>query len=100
MSCFPQFRCNSFAFRTLVLLCLLLDLDTFDGVDTFGVFPLFLKIVADIIVPKLSIIFLYSNPSGIVSLVTPVVWGDCLTPVVWGIRIQPTFALVRVVKGD
>ena len=23
-----------------------------------------------------------------------------LTPVVWGIRIQPTFALVRVVKGD
>ena len=23
-----------------------------------------------------------------------------LTPVVWGIRIQPTFALVRVVRGD
>ena len=22
------------------------------------------------------------------------------TPVVWGIRIQPTFALVRVVRGD
>ena len=23
-----------------------------------------------------------------------------LAPVVWGIRIQPTFALVRVVRGD
>ena len=25
---------------------------------------------------------------------------DCNPPVVWGIRIQPTFALVRVVRGD
>ena len=23
-----------------------------------------------------------------------------MAPVVWGIRIQPTFALVRVVRGD
>ena len=29
---------------------------------------------------------------------TVVVWD--FAPVVWGIRIQPTFALVRVVKGD
>ena len=26
--------------------------------------------------------------------------GMLLAPVVWGIRIQPTFALVRVVRGD
>ena len=39
------------------LLRLLLDLDTYGGVDPFGVFLLFLKKVADIIAPKLSIIF-------------------------------------------
>ena len=45
------------AFRTSVLLRLLLDLDTYGGVDPLGVFPLFLKKVADIIAPKLGIIF-------------------------------------------
>ena len=45
-----------FGFRTAVILRLLLDLDTGD-VDPLGVFPLFLKMVADIIVPKLGIIF-------------------------------------------
>ena len=45
------------AFRTFVFLHLLLDLDTYGGVDPLGVFPLFLKKVADIIAPKLSIIF-------------------------------------------
>ena len=46
-----------FAFRTSVLLHLLLDLDTYGGVDPLGVFLLFLKKVVDIIAPKLSIIF-------------------------------------------
>ena len=45
------------AFHTSVLLRLLLDLDTYDGVDHLGVFPLFLKMVVDIIALKLSIIF-------------------------------------------
>ena len=58
LSCFPQSRWNSLAFRTPVLLRLLLDLDTYGGVDPLGVFPLFLKMVADIIAPKSSIIFL------------------------------------------
>ena len=44
------------AFRTSVLQRLLLDLDTYGGFDPLGVFPLFLKKVADIIAPKLSII--------------------------------------------
>ena len=44
-------------FRTPLFLCLLLDLDTHGGVDPLGVFPLFLKMVADITAPKLSIIF-------------------------------------------
>ena len=55
--CFPPSRSNSLAFRTPVLLRLLLDLDTYGGVDPFGVFPLFVKMVADIIASKLSKIF-------------------------------------------
>ena len=54
-------------FWTSVLLRLLLDLDTYEGVDPLGVFPLFLKKVADIIARKLNIIFLWAHPSGIVS---------------------------------
>ena len=57
LSCFPQSRCNSLAFRTPVLLHLLLDLDTYGGVDPLGVFLLFLKMFGDIIAPKISIIF-------------------------------------------
>ena len=45
------------ASRTPVLLRLLLDLGTYGGVGPFGVFPLFLKRISDIITPKLSIIF-------------------------------------------
>ena len=40
-----------------VFLCLLLGLDTYGGVDPLGVFPLFLKKVADIAAPKQSISF-------------------------------------------
>ena len=57
LSCFPQSRCNTLAFQTPVLLRLLVDLDTYGGVDPVGVFPLFLKMVMDIIALKLSIIF-------------------------------------------
>ena len=58
LSCFLNSRCNSLAIQTPVLLRLLLDLDTYCGVDQLGVFPLVIKMVADIIGPKLSIIFL------------------------------------------
>ena len=66
LSCFPQSWCNYFSFRTPILLRLLLDLDTYSGVDPLDVFPLFLMMVADIIAPKLNN-FLFANPSGIVS---------------------------------
>ena len=39
-------------FWTIVLLRLLLDLDTYGGVDPLGVFPLIIKMVADIIAPN------------------------------------------------
>ena len=35
LSCFSQSRFNSLTFWTPVLLCLLLDLDTYGGVDSF-----------------------------------------------------------------
>ena len=54
---FPQSRCNSLAFWTPVFLHLLLDLDTYGGVYSLGLFPLFIKMVVDIIAPKLSTIF-------------------------------------------
>ena len=57
LSCFPYSRCNTLAFWTPVLMCLLLHLDTYGGVDSLGVFPLFLNMITDIIVSKLSIIF-------------------------------------------
>ena len=41
LSCFLQSRCNSLAVQTPVLLSLLLDLDTYCGVDRFGVFLYF-----------------------------------------------------------
>ena len=45
------------AFLTSVLLRLLLGLHTYGGVDPLGAFPLFQKKGANIIAPKLSIIF-------------------------------------------
>ena len=51
LSCFPLSGCNSLAFRTAVLLHLLLDLDTYGGVDPLGVSPIS-KDGADIIAPK------------------------------------------------
>ena len=57
MSCFPRSVCNSLAFRTSVLHRLLLDLDSYDGVDPLGVFPLFFKMIADIVASKLRFIF-------------------------------------------
>ena len=52
LSCFPQSRSNSLAFRTFVLMRLLLNLDTYEVVDPLGVFPLFLNKVVDIIAPQ------------------------------------------------
>ena len=49
LSCFPQSRCNFLAFRTPVLLRLLLHCYTYGGVDPLLMFSLFQKMVADII---------------------------------------------------
>ena len=43
--------------------CVFFSIDTYGGVDPLGVFPLFLKKVADIIAPNLSMIFVGSSIS-------------------------------------
>ena len=36
---------------------LLLDLDPFGGTDPLGMFPIFLKRIADVMAPRLSVVF-------------------------------------------
>ena len=56
-TCYPEPLCCSFAFRSSVILRLLLDLDEYGGVDPVGVFPQFFKKVADVISPRLARLF-------------------------------------------
>ena len=55
--CYPEPSCCSIAFRSSVILRLLLDLDEYGGVDPAGVFPLFYKKVADVIASRLARLF-------------------------------------------
>ena len=47
----------TFAFRLNDVKGLLLDLDPYGGTDLFGMFPLFLKRTADVLAPRLSVVF-------------------------------------------
>ena len=46
-----------FAFRSSEVRRLLLDLDPYGGTDSLGMFPLFLKTTADVMAPRLSVVF-------------------------------------------
>ena len=48
---------TSFAFRSSQVRCLLLDLDPYGGSDPMAMFPLFLKRTADVLAPRLSVVF-------------------------------------------
>ena len=48
---------TTFAFRSSEVRCLLLNLDPYGGTDQLGMFPLFLKRTADVMAPRLSIVF-------------------------------------------
>ena len=48
---------TTFAFRSREVRRLLLDLDPYGGTDPLGMFPLFLKRTADLIAPRLSVVF-------------------------------------------
>ena len=53
----PSPRLTSFAFRLSVVGHLLLDLDPYGGSDVLGMFPLFLQRIAEVLAPRLSVVF-------------------------------------------
>ena len=57
LTCHPSPGLTTFAFRSSEVRRLLLDLDPFGGAGRLGMFPLFLKRTADIMAPRLSLLF-------------------------------------------
>ena len=57
LTCHPSLSLTSFAFRSSEVRRLLLDLDTYRGSDPLGMFSLFLKRTADVLAPRLSVVF-------------------------------------------
>ena len=53
----PSPSLTTFAFRSSEVRHLLLDLDPYGGTDPLGMFPLFLKRTADVMDPRLSVVF-------------------------------------------
>ena len=56
-TCHPFRSLTTFAFRSREVKRLLLDLDSNDGTDPLGMFPLFLKRTAEVLAPRLSVVF-------------------------------------------
>ena len=56
-TCHPFPSLTTFAFRSREVKRLLLDLDSWAGTDPSGVFPLFLKRTAEVLAPRLSVVF-------------------------------------------
>ena len=54
----------TFAFRSSEVKRLLLDLDSYGGTDPLGMFTLFLKRTADVLAPRLSVVFRWETSSG------------------------------------
>ena len=50
LTCHPSLSLTSFTFRSSEVRRLLLDLDPYGGTDQLGMFPLFLKRTADVLV--------------------------------------------------
>ena len=86
-TCFPEPRLTSLAFRSKLVESLLLDLDSYGGVDPMGIFPLFLKKTAKILAPKVSVIFRILIKNGSFPLswrvghITPIPKGKSPTPI-------------------
>ena len=55
--CHPFPSLITFAFRSSEVKRFLLDLDPYGGTDPLGMFPLFFKIMADVLAPRLSVVF-------------------------------------------
>ena len=57
LTCHPSMSLTSFASRTSEVRRLLLDFDPYVGSDSLGMFPLFLKRTADVLSPRVSVVF-------------------------------------------
>ena len=57
LTCHLSLSLTSFAFRPSEVRRRLLDLDAYEGSDPLGMFPLFLKRTADVLAPRLSVVF-------------------------------------------
>ena len=57
LSCHPSPSLTTYAFRSREVRCLLLDLDPYGGIDSLGMFLLFLKRMADVMAHHLSVVF-------------------------------------------
>ena len=57
LTCHPSPSFTTFAFRSSEVRRLLLDLDPYGFTDPLGMFPLFLKRTADVMAPRLSVVF-------------------------------------------
>ena len=57
VTCHSSPRLITFTFRSSEVKRLLLDLDPYGGTDPLGMFPLFLKRTADVLDPRLSVVF-------------------------------------------
>ena len=56
-TCHPSPSLTTFAFRSREVKRLLLDLDSYGGIDQLGMFPLFLKKTAVVLAPRLAVVF-------------------------------------------
>ena len=57
LTCHPSPSLTTFVFTSSEVRRLLLDLDPYGGTDSLGMFPLFLKRTADVMTPRLSVVF-------------------------------------------
>ena len=57
VTCHPSLSLITFALRSSEVKYLLLDFDPYGGTDPLGMFPLFLKRTADVLAPRLSVVF-------------------------------------------
>ena len=57
LTCHPSPCFTTFVFRSSEVRRLLLDLDPYGSSDPLGMFPLFLKRTADVMGPRLSVVF-------------------------------------------
>ena len=57
LTCHPSLSLTTFAFRSREVSDLYLYLDPYGDTDPLGMFPLFLKRTADVMVPRLSVVF-------------------------------------------